>query len=134
MVIVHPGSLCGPYASSSSFDPKNLAALLAEIQNWTGSFAVIHNELSDELESDEDVGPVIADVIWQDTTRDYEAEGDLNDLKRAAREIFQDFDLRGSSVFVTGAWGGSDGCATSVAEELRRLGARPKLSRYVPVF
>jgi hypothetical protein len=47
--------------------------------------------------------------------------------------VFQAFRLKGTPTFVTGAWSDEgDGCVTTVAEQLRNLGANVKVSAYSP--
>lgn len=135
MVIVHPGSLCGSYHASPVFDEKNLTALLQEIQNWSGEFAVVHGELSDELEAFKDVGQAIAKVAQSGVARDYEAGATGSELRAVARKIAKDAQAAArSQVMVTGAWGEADGCARTVFNELVRLGVKAELSKFVPTF
>ena len=116
MIIVHPGSLCGSYHTSWGFSAMQLEALLSEIHAWRGQFVVFHGDLSDEV-------PHYAGV--KRAIEHARAAG--------AKEVFQAFRLKGTPTFVTGAWSDEgDGCVTTVAEQLRKLGADVKVSAHSP--
>jgi len=132
MIIVHPGSLCGSYHTSWDFSANQLASLLNEIHAWRGQFAVFHGELSDEIPHYVNVKKTI-EHAYASGAKDYNVSNDERDLNAGAKEVFQAFQLKGTPTFVTGTWADEkDGCVTTVAKQLRQLGADVKVSFYSP--
>jgi hypothetical protein len=132
MIIVHPGSLCGSYHTSWGFSAMQLEALLSEIHAWRGQFVVFHGDLSDEVPHYAGVKRAIEHARAAGA-KDYTVDSSEQELKAGAKEVFQAFRLKGTPTFVTGAWSDEgDGCVTTVAEQLRKLGADVKVSAHSP--
>ena len=132
MIIVHPGSLCDSYHSSGYFSAPQLAALLNEIHAWRGQFAVFHGEFSDEIPHYSDVKRAI-EHAKASGAKDYIVDPNEQDINNGAKEVFRAFQLKRIPTFVTGAWADEgDGCVTTVATQLRQLGADVKVSVFSP--
>ena len=59
MIVVHPGSLCGSYHTSPTFDQDNLNKHIAEIEGWKGGKVLIENETIEQEEYEK----LVADVM-----------------------------------------------------------------------
>jgi hypothetical protein len=130
LVIVHPGSLCGSYHSSSSFSEAGLKALLQEIHAWTGDCAIVHGDLSDELDDYREIRDAV-NAMTLSGAEEYEAEATDRALAAAAKEIARDFKVEARpQVLVTGAWVGKSGCVSYVAYMLKRFGAKVSVSSH----
>lgn len=127
LVIVHPASLCGSYETSllalGEPDVREDIARLAA--TWRGDIAVLHGELSDELDARINPGRraigKMVDRAWADQTS-LLAPAMPEDLEAAACWLITDMaaDQR-PYITVTGAWADEeDGCVTTVATYLRR--------------
>ena len=136
LILVHPGSLCGSYHTSWSFDPKRFERLLVEIADWIANpetrVGVVAGELDDGLDR--------ADPRLRIAVRSARAEvfGDATeeDLGRAARALVRTMRLRpNDDILVSGAWADpGDGCLTRVATELARVlnSGRVRISALAP--
>ena len=104
-------------------------AIAREIEGWMGEIAVVHGDLSDELQDDtyQDLRCAVEGCSSYDTV----GAATENGLGRAARRFAKAFELKaGDVVTVTGAWADKDGsgCVTAVANALNAIGLKATVS------
>ena len=116
LVVVHPGSLCGSFWFNGG-TAAVLRPLLREIAKWPGPVVGIANALHDELDGDDEVAGAYRPAVCEE----FEADGFTDELRAAVIRLLEAFPAETvRAIKVTGAWVGEDGCASFVAEELRR--------------